>query len=110
MDIKQITDAINNAILKLQEQEKGLKELAEKRALSETKYRVNLSKELFLLKKHESKLPSSIILDIAKGNNEELLYERELYDSLFTAKKESMKAIQTEISSLQTIARFYDVH
>lgn len=78
--------------------------LAKQRAKSETEYRKELSKEILRLK--SDGYANSIINDLAKGNLDQILLDREINESLFTACKESLKALETQISALQTISKY----
>ena len=93
--------AIQNRIPKAIEE---LFRLAKSRAKTETEYRKELSKEILRLKAEG--IANGLISEIAKGNINEILFEREINESLFTACRESLKALETQISALQTISKF----
>lgn len=97
---------IVEAVKRLQEQEKTLADAAKERATTETEYRKRLAIEIMKLK--QMGIQASIIKEIAHGNISEAVQNKELQEALFAAKKESMRAIQTEISAWQTIANFYE--
>jgi hypothetical protein len=61
-----------------------------------------------MMKLKQMGLQASIIKEVAHGNISDIVHQRELQDALFAAKKESMRAIETEISAWQTIAKFYE--
>lgn len=75
-------------------------------AEKERTYRLALSQEM--LKLRAENLPATLINDIARGNVAGLKFERDLAESLFKATVESSKAIQAEMSGLQSIYRRQD--
>lgn len=106
MEYQTISKELIDCMKRLREQEKTLNEAAKERATTEAAYRKALAIEIMKLK--QMGIQSSIIRDVAHANINEIILNRELQDSLFTAKKESMRAIETEISAWQTIAKFYE--
>jgi len=106
MEHQTLSRQIVEAIKRLKEKEQSLADAARERAEGETEYRKKLAIEIMKLK--QMGIQASIIKEIAHGNIAETVLQRELSDSLFIAKRESIRAIETEISAWQTIAKFYE--
>lgn len=77
--------------------------IAKEKAETERKYRRELAKEKIRLR--EQNMPVSMINDVARGNLSDLLFERDLAETKYVAARDSMKAIQSQLSALQSILR-----
>jgi hypothetical protein len=106
MEYQTIAKEIIECLKRLKEQEQTLHAAAKERATTEAIYRRSLAVEIMKLK--QMGIQTSIIRDVAHANLNDIIMDRELQDSLFTAKRESIRAIETEISAWQTIAKFYE--
>jgi hypothetical protein len=106
MEYQTISKELIECLKRLREQERTLSGAAKERAITEAAYRKSLAIEIMKLK--QEGIQTSIIRDLAHANISDIILQRELQDSLFTAKRESMRAIETEISAWQTIAKFYE--
>lgn len=106
MEYHTIARELVECIKRLREQEQTLGGAAKERATTEAAYRKALAIEIMKLK--QMGIQSSIIRDVAQANINDIILNRELQESLFTAKRESIRAIETEISAWQTIAKFYE--
>ena len=106
MEQQTIAREIIECIKRLKTQENTLADAARERATMESAYRKSLAIEIIQLK--HAGIQASIIKEIAHANIADIVLQRELSDSLFTAKRESIRAIETEISAWQTIAKFYE--
>lgn len=106
MEYQTIARELIECLKRLREQEQTLSGAAKERATTEAAYRKALAIEIMKLK--QMGIQSSIIRDVAHANINDIILDRELQDSLFTAKRESIRAIETEISAWQTIAKFYE--
>jgi hypothetical protein len=83
---------------------RSIYKLAQKKAETEREYRIALGQEKFKLK--EDGLPITLIDDIAKANTAALKFERDLAEDTFKAAIESLRALQAELSGLQTISKY----
>jgi hypothetical protein len=106
MEYHTIAREIVECVKRLKEQEKTLAESARERATTEALYRKTFAVEIMKLK--QMGIQASIIKEVAHANIADIVLQRELQDSLFTAKRESIRALETEISAWQTIAKFYE--
>lgn len=75
-------------------------------AKAEAEYRMELSKELLRLKAEG--MAVGILGDVARGNLSLVKFERDLKESEWKAALESAKVLQSEMSGLQTIARYQE--
>ena len=85
---------------------KELEERAKTKAQAEYEYRKALSESI--LKYKGEGYPATLISDLARGEVAHLKLQRDLADGLYTSARESMKALQAELSGLQTITRYQD--
>ena len=106
MEHQTIAKEIIECVKRLKAQENTLADAARERATMESAYRKLLAIEIMKLKQME--IQASIIKEVAHANITDTVLQRELSDSLFIAKRESIRAIETEISAWQTIAKFYE--
>lgn len=77
---------------------------ADQKAQAEMMYRKELAKEMMKLR--DTKLPVSLIGDVARGNLAELKMERDTAEAVYKATLSSMRAMEVQVSALQTIARY----
>jgi hypothetical protein len=106
MEYQTIAREIIECVKRLKEQEHSLADAARERATMESSYRKAFAIEIMKLK--QMGIQASIIKEVAHANISDIVLQRELQDSLFIAKRESIRAIETEISAWQTIAKFYE--
>lgn len=106
MEQQTIAREIIECVKRLKAQENTLADAARERATMESAYRKLLAIEIMKLK--QMGIQASIIKEVAHANIADTVLQRELSDSLFIAKRESIRAIETEISAWQTIAKFYE--
>lgn len=95
---------LHNASIRLDKASKQIFEISKQSAEAEREYRKALAQEIIMLK--ATGVQTGLILDIAKGNVSDLLYKRDLKEGLYMSSKESIRAIETQISALQTISRY----
>jgi hypothetical protein len=103
MDLIEIKAEIRRVSKRLDAVPKTIFEAARDYATAERDYRLELSKEITRLKAEG--LAASLIADIARGNCAELKFKRDLADGRLVAAKESSRALQAELSGLQSILR-----
>lgn len=72
-------------------------------AEAERVYRMELAKEITRLRAEG--LQATLISDVARGNVAELKYNRDLAEGLYRSSVESSKALQAEMSGLQSILK-----
>lgn len=72
-------------------------------AEAERVYRMELAKEITRLRAEG--LQATLISDVARGNVAELKYKRDLAEGLYRSSVESSKALQAEMSGLQSILK-----
>ncbi|USG65200.1 hypothetical protein NDK47_24260 [Brevibacillus ruminantium] len=72
-------------------------------AEAERAYRMELAKEITRLR--AGGLQATLISDVARGNVAELKYRRDLAEGLYRSSVESSKALQAEMSGLQSILK-----
>lgn len=72
-------------------------------ATAEKEYRIALSKEILILR--DTKLPVTLIGDVARGNIADKKFNRDLAEQTYKASRDMLQALQAELSSLQSILR-----
>jgi hypothetical protein len=72
-------------------------------ATAEKEYRIALSKEIIKLR--EQKIPVTLIADVARGNIADLKFSRDLAEQTYKASRDMLQALQSELSSLQSILK-----
>ena len=65
---------------------------------------LELSKKIMQLK--FSGMSAGLIPDIARGEVSDLLLKREVDEGLYQSARESIRAIETQISALQTVSKY----
>ncbi|KJS84996.1 MAG: hypothetical protein JM58_09525 [Peptococcaceae bacterium BICA1-8] len=104
MELTNITESIMADRERVINSIKVLWEKARAKALSEMEYRKALQVEILLLK--ENKMAVTLISDIARGECAELKYKRDLAEAEYKVAVASLSALETSISSLQSILRY----
>jgi hypothetical protein len=106
MDLISITSELQSASSRLSKGSKELFTLAKEFAEAERDYRKALAIEIVKLKSEGT--PVTIINDVARGNMADLKYNRDVAEALYNSGKESLRAIETQVSALQSILRYQD--
>jgi hypothetical protein len=106
MELQSITQEIHSASQRLSKGADALFILAKDFAEAEKNYRQALGKEIVLLK-DEGK-PATLIPDIARGNCAELKFARDMAEFKYTAGRDALRAVETQVSALQSILRYQD--
>jgi hypothetical protein len=104
MELQQLTDMILQANKRINEIRQNIYSQVQTKAQAEREYRTALGQEKLKLKSEGMNI--TLIDDIAKSNVSELKFKRDVAEDLFKASIESLKALQAELSGLQTIARY----
>ena len=103
IDTVEITKEIYDSAHRLQGEGDALFKLAQAMAETERTYRRALGIEIVKLK--TEKVQATLIPDIARGMTADLKFERDLAELRWTAAKENVRSIQTQMSALQSILR-----
>lgn len=105
MEVQKVTSMIMTASQRIDEGTKTIYKLAKNKAETEEKYRIALAKEKLILKSQGMAI--SLIEDVARGNEEiaKLKFERDYAEDMYKSSIESLRALQSELSALQSILR-----
>lgn len=103
MEFTTITKEIFDASGRLSKGSKELFSLAKGFAEAERDYRRALAVEIVRLKSEGN--PVTIIGDVARGNTAELKFARDLAEFKYQSGRDSLRAIETQVSALQSILR-----
>jgi len=95
-EMRIVNKRLSNAILELNR-------LAKAKAEAERDYRLAIFRVTVELK--ESGYAMTIIPDMAKGKCSDEMYQRDLTDGQFTAVRDSISALQTQSTMLQSILK-----
>ena len=106
MEITNITKELYESSKRLENGSKEIFNLAKEMAEAEREYRKALTIEILKLK--HGGMSITLINEIARGNTAELKFARDLGEAKYTAARDSLKAIQIQISALQTIIKFQE--
>lgn len=89
--------------MRLKDAPKAIFAAAKSYAESERDYRLALSQEITKLK--ADGLAVTLIADTARGNVSDLKYQRDLNEGLYKSTLEAKKALESELSGLQSVLR-----
>ena len=103
LDMVDVKKEIFEGSKRLDDASREIFKLAKKSAEAERDYRVALAKELIELK--SSGMAVGMLQDVARGNVAELKFERDLAEEMYKAGRDSLRAIQSQLSALQSILR-----
>ena len=106
MELLNITKEIMDTAHRLQNASKEIFFLGREKAETERAYRRALMMEIMRLK--EDKMPATLINDVARGNVADLLFERDAAEVKFKAAMESMAALKSTLSALQSVLRIQE--
>lgn len=106
MEIVQLNKEIYDVAQRLQKAANEIYKLANKRALTERTYRLHLAQEIVKLRAEG--IPSTLINDMARGNVADDKYQRDLAEGQYRAAIEAMEALKSQLSALQTIAKYQE--
>jgi hypothetical protein len=104
MELTQVTDDMYRISQRLEKAANELYKLGECKAESEQVYRVKYAQEIIKLK--TDGMAIGIIVDVAKGNVGEYLFKRDYDEVRFKAALESVDAIKSQLSALQSILKY----
>lgn len=106
LDMVSVSKEIYEAAHRLQKSGDILFTLAREYAEAEKEYREALAIEILRLK--DEKMSITLIPDLARGSVADLKFNRDLAEMKFNAGKEKVRALESEISALQSIYRRQD--
>lgn len=106
MELLSITKEIMETAHRLQNASTEIFFLGKAKAESEKVYRRALMMEIMKLK--ADKMPATLISDVARGNVADLLFERDAAEVKFKAAMESMAALKSTLSALQSVLRIQE--
>lgn len=101
-----IGNEIYTCAKRLEKAANELYKLGDAKASSEQVYRVKLAQEMMKLKSESMSI--GMIGDVAKGNVGDYLFKRDYDEVRFKAALESVDAIKSQLSALQSILRYQD--
>lgn len=104
MELQSITQEIHDASKRLSKGADLLFALARDFAAAEKEYRAELAREIMRLK--DAGMSVTLIPDIARGNVAEQKFARDLCEAKYQAGRESLRAIETQVSALQSILKY----
>ena len=103
LDMIDVKQEILKGSRRLEEASKEIFILAKKAAEKERDYRVALARELVNLKTEGMAI--GMLQDVARGNLADEKFERDLAEEKYKAGRDSLRAIQSQLSALQSILR-----
>lgn len=101
----ELSKEIMNTAKRLQKASSKIFELGKDKAETERNYRVALMHEMLVLKSEG--LSIGMINDVSRGRVAELLFKRDLAEVMYKSGIESMKALQSTLSALQSLLKVY---
>jgi chorismate mutase len=107
MELHQLTQMMMETSKRIDKATKEIFKMAREKAETEFEYRQALSKEIAKLKSENT--PVTLIADMARGNVADLKLKRDLADAMFKSAIESLRALQSELSGLQTISKYQEL-
>lgn len=106
IELQDIVQEMHSASKRLEKASKNLYQLAKEKAETERVYRMELAKEIAILRSEGT--PATLISDLARGKVAELKFKRDLAHDMYRSALSSLEAIQTQVSVLQTISKYQD--
>lgn len=103
MDLHNIAQELYEGSKRLEEASKEIFKLAKAAAEKERDYRKALAAEKIRLR--DEGMAVGMIDDVARGNLADLRYVRDVAKETYIAARDAMKAIQAQLSALQSILR-----
>ena len=104
MELVDLTREIYDSANRLKNGSSEIFKLAKEKAEKERDYRRALAVEIMRLK--GEKMAATLIPDLARGQTADLKFERDLADARWTTARESLDAIKSQMSGLQTVLRY----
>lgn len=106
MELHQITNEIYAISQRLDKATKALYKLGLEKAETERVYRMRLAQEMLALRAEG--MPAAMISDVARGNLSDLLFQRDAAEARFKAAIESLDALKSQLTALQSILKYQE--
>lgn len=106
MELVQLTNEVYGVSQRLERASKALYKLGDEKAEAERIYRMRLAQEMLTLK--SGGMAATMIADVARGNVSDLLFQRDAAESKFKSAIESLNALKSQLSALQSILKFQE--
>lgn len=106
IDMIDVKEAIYASSQRLDKSSREIYSLARAKAESERDYRMALARKIMELR--ADGVQATLIPDIARGETSDLKFNRDLTRDIFNSARDSMRALQSQLSSLQSILRTQD--
>lgn len=103
MELSSVAQELYDSTKRLEKGSKEIFNLAKKMAEKEREYTIALAHEFMQLK--EQGLSVGLIKEVARGNTADKKFDRDLAEAEYTAGRDSLKAISTQVNALQSILR-----
>jgi len=103
LELTSITKEIYDSANRLKKGSGEIFKLAKEKAEKERDYRRALALEIIKLK--SGGMAATLISDVARGNTADLKFERDLAEAKYVAGRESLEAIQSQMTGLQSILK-----
>nr|WP_150959325.1 hypothetical protein [Aneurinibacillus sp. XH2] len=103
MNLTDIAKEMYETSKRLDQASRVLYKMAKERAETERIYRMRLAQEMLSLKAEGMSV--TLIPDIARGNVAELKFKRDVAEGQYKAAIESLEALKSRLSALQSIFR-----
>lgn len=106
IELMEITQQMLSISKRLDQASRVLHKMAAEKAESERIYRMRLAQEILKLKAEG--MSATLIPDIARGNVSDLLFQRDAAEARFKAAMESLEALKSQLSALQSILKYME--
>jgi hypothetical protein len=106
LELTSITQEMYEISKRLDQASKSLYKLAKDKAETEREYRMKLAQEM--LKLREEKMPATLIPDLARGQLADLKFNRDIAETYYKSALESLDAIKSQLTALQSILRYQE--
>lgn len=106
MELHQITAEIYEISKRLDKATRALYKLGLEKAETERVYRMKLAQEMLALRAEG--MPAAMIADVARGNLSDLLFQRDAAEAKFKAAIESLDALKSQLTALQSILKYQE--
>lgn len=107
MELTEITKEMYEVSKRLDQATRVIYKMAQERAETERVYRMNLAKEITRLRVEGTSV--TLIPDMSRGNTADLKFERDLADGRYRSAIESLEALKSQLSALQSILKYQEV-
>jgi hypothetical protein len=103
MELQQLNSMMIQTSNRINRATQEIYKMAKEKAQTEYEYRKALGQEIARLKAEGYQ--ATLIPDVSRGNVAELKLKRDMAEVMFKSAIESMRALQAELSGLQSISR-----